>query len=77
MYIDSIALYTDIMMNDTKTQYEQMNDDQLLEHLVNRYGEYLLQDELRLRNFMYEVLVDKFDTFTREDLIIELDSIPE
>lgn len=64
-------------MNDTKTQYEQMNDDQLLEHLVNRYGEYLLQDELRLRNFMYEVLVDKFDTFTREDLIIELDSIPE
>jgi len=64
------------MENETN-DITQMNDDQLLEHLVDRYGEYLLQDELRLRNFMYEVLVDKFDTFTREDLIIELDSIPE
>lgn len=66
------------MENENETNdITQMNDEQLLLHLVDRYGEYLLQDDLRLRNFMFEALVDRYDTLSREDLITELNLLTE
>lgn len=51
---------------------EEMNDYDLLEHVINEVGESLLDDRLELMNFISDVLFERYEPLGRQELLDSL-----